>query len=101
MLLFKKMNKIKFLISPSSFRKIPEEPFRLSKETGFDYYNNPYGRRISEEEVIYLAADYTGIVEGVEPLTAQVIDSLPKLKGISRVGEGIDNIDLEYAKEKS
>jgi len=88
------------LISPSSFGKISDEPFRLLKEVGFNFINNPYGRKLSEEEVIDLAADCVGIIAGVEPLTAKVMDALPKLKCISRVGAGMDNVDLEYASRK-
>ena len=88
------------LTSPSSFGKISDEPFRLLKEAGFYFINNPYGRKLSEKEVIDLAADCVGIVAGVEPLTAHVMDALPKLKCISRVGVGMDNVDLEYAKQK-
>lgn len=93
------MGKI-ILTAPSSFGKISEEPFRLLKEAGFNFINNSYGRKLSEEEVIYLAADCVGIVAGVEPLTAQVMNALPKLKCISRVGVGMDNVDLEYAKQR-
>ncbi len=39
-------------------------------------------------------------IAGVEPLTAKVMDALPKLKCISRVGAGMDNVDLEYASRK-
>ena len=37
---------------------------------------------------------------GVEPLTAKVMEALPGLKCISRVGVGMDNVDLESAKQK-
>lgn len=62
--------------------------------------NNPYKRKLTEDEVIELAKDCVGIVAGVEPLTARVMDALPGLKVISRVGIGMDNVDLDYAKQK-
>lgn len=92
------MNKV--LTSPSSIGKIGPEPFELLKEHGFEVINNPYGRRMTEDEVIDLARDCVGIVAGVEPLTAKVMDTLPNLKCISRVGVGMDNVDLKYAKLK-
>lgn len=92
------MNKI--LISPSSFGKINTEPLDLLNLNGYDFVNNPYGRKLTEEEVIKLAKDCIGIIAGVEPLTARVFDSLPQLKCISRVGIGLDNVDLNYAKQK-
>jgi D-3-phosphoglycerate dehydrogenase len=41
-----------------------------------------------------------GIVAGVEPLTPKVMDAFPNLKVISRVGIGMDSVDLDYAKQK-
>jgi D-3-phosphoglycerate dehydrogenase len=92
------MNKI--LTSPSSMGQISSAPFDLLEEHGYEYINNPYGRKLTEEEVILLAKDCIGIVAGVEPLTPYVMDNLPHLKCISRVGVGLDSVDLEYAKEK-
>lgn len=91
---------MKILTSPSSFGQISNEPFELLDNNNIKYVNNPFGRKLTEEEVIELAHDCTGIVAGVEPLTKRVMDSLPNLKCISRVGVGMDSVDLEYAKEK-
>jgi len=92
------MNKI--LTSPSSFGQISKRPFDLLEENGFTIINNPFGRKLTEDEVIEIANDCTGIVAGVEPLTKRVMDALPNLKCISRVGVGMDSVDLEYAKQK-
>lgn len=91
---------MKVLTSPSSFGQVGPEPFDLLKNCGFDIINNPFGRKLTEDEVISLAGDCAGIVAGVEPLTARVIDALPNLKVISRVGIGMDSIDLDHAKSK-
>lgn len=93
------MNK-KVLTSPSSMGQCGSEPFDLLRENGYEVINNPYGRKLTEDEVIGLAKDCVGIVAGVEPLTARVMDALPNLKCISRVGVGMDNVDQEYAKQK-
>lgn len=90
----------KILTSPSSFGQVGPQPFDMLNDNGFEFINNPYGRKLTEDEVIDLAKDCIGIVAGVEPLTARVIDALPGLKCISRVGIGMDNVDLAYAKEK-
>ena len=91
---------MKVLTSPSSFGQVGKAPFELLTESGFEIINNPYGRKLTEDEVIELAKDCVGIVAGVEPLTARVMDALPQLKVISRVGIGMDSVDLEYAKQK-
>lgn len=90
----------KVLTSPSSMGQCGSEPFDLLRENGYEVINNPYGRKLTEDEVIELAKDCDGIVAGVEPLTPRVMDALPGLKCISRVGVGMDNVDLEYAKQK-
>lgn len=91
---------MKVLTSPSSIGEVGPQPFDLLIQNGFEIINNPYGRKLTEEEVIDLAKDCIGIVAGVEPLTSRVMDALPGLKCISRVGVGMDNVDLEYAKQK-
>lgn len=90
----------KVLTSPSSMGQCGSEPFDLLRKNGYEVINNPYGRKLTEDEVIELAKDCVGIVAGVEPLTARVMDALPNLKCISRVGVGMDSVDVEYAKQK-
>lgn len=92
--------KNKILTSPSSMGEVGSQPFDLLRDNGFEIINNPFGRKLTEDEVIDLAGDCVGIVAGVEPLTKKVMDALPKLKCISRVGVGMDNVDLDYAKQK-
>lgn len=91
---------MKILTSPSSFGQVGSAPLDLLTENGYEVINNPYGRKLTEDEVIELAGDCIGIVAGVEPLTARVMDALPHLKCISRVGIGMDSVDLKYAAEK-
>jgi len=91
---------MKVLTSPSSFGQISSEPFDILEKNGYKVINNPYGRKLTEDEVIELAKECIGIVAGVEPLTARVMDALPNLKCISRVGVGIDSVDVDYAKKK-
>jgi len=91
---------MKVLTSPSSFGQVSSEPFDILEENGFEVINNPYGRKLTEDEVIELAKDCIGIVAGVETLSAKVMDALPDLKCISRVGIGMDSVDLKYAGQK-
>ena len=90
---------MKVLVSPSSFGQCGSEPLDILTENGFEIVNNPYGRKLTENEVVELGHDSIGIVAGVEPLNQKVMDKLKNLKCISRVGVGMDSIDLEYAKE--
>lgn len=92
---------MKILISPTSFGQISSIPLDLLKKAGFGFIINPYGRKLTDFEVIDLAKDCVGILAGLEPLNSVVIDKLPKLKCISRVGVGMDNVDIEYANFKN
>ena len=91
---------MKILTSPSSFGQISSKPFDILVENNFEYINNPFGRKLTGDEVINFAADCIGIIAGVEPLNKRVIDHLPNLKCISRVGVGMDSVDVKYAKSK-
>ncbi len=65
----------------------------------FDVLYNPYGRKLSEAEVLGLLCDFhpEGMIAGVEPLTDKVLTSAKELKVISRCGVGLDSVDLESA----
>ena len=90
----------KILVSPSLFGECGSEPLDLLKHAGFEVVPNPYGRKLAENETISLGFDVIGAVAGVETYNREVLDKLLNLKCISRVGVGIDSIDLKYAKEK-
>ncbi len=51
----------------------------------------------SEDDVIAAAADADGIVVQYAPVTARVLDALPKLRAIGRYGVGVDTIDIAAA----
>lgn len=91
---------MKVLTSPSSIGQIGSAPFDLLEKNGYKIIKNPYGRKLTENETIELAKDCVGIIAGVESLNAKVIDSLPNLKCISRVGVGMDSVDIPYAESK-
>jgi len=91
---------MKILASPSSIGQISLKPFELLEASGYEVVKNPFGRKLTEEETITLGKDCVGIVAGVETLDSIVIDSLPNLKCISRVGVGMDSVDISYAENK-
>jgi len=90
----------KIFVALSTFAEYGEEPLALLKSSGVEYILNPLGRRVVREEIVDMGKDATGIIAGVEPYDAPVLEMLPQLKCISRCGVGIDNIDLSLAKEK-
>ena len=50
----------KVLTSPSSMGQCGSEPFDLLRKNSFEIINNPYGRKLTEDEVIDLEKDYPG-----------------------------------------
>ena len=74
---------------------------KLLEAEGVEVVPNPYGRRLTEEEIIEQLNDVDGLIAGLEPLNRRVISSSPKLKAIARVGIGVDNVDFQAAAEYS
>ena len=70
-------------------------------EKYFDVTVNSLGRKIKNEEVYEQVnkADY--VIAGTEKYDQQLLNKLDNLKGISRVGVGLDNIDLYAAAENN
>jgi len=91
---------MKILVSPSSFGQCGLEPIEILTNAGYEVVKNPFGRKLTEVELIEHASDVVGIVAGVEPLNKKVMDNLHNLKCISRVGVGMDSVDIDYAKQK-
>lgn len=91
----------KVLITPRSFEHIKDKFLELLKDAEIEVVMNPYGRVIKEDEMVELIKDMDGIIVGIDPITKRVIDNASKLKVISKYGVGVDNIDLESAKERN
>jgi D-3-phosphoglycerate dehydrogenase len=66
------------------------------KNAGYEVILNPYGRKLTEAETLDLVSEVkpVGIIAGVEPITARVLQQAKSLKAISRCGVGLDNVDL-------
>ena len=65
-----------------------------------EFIINPLGRKLKESELAEMIADYDILIAGTEPITRKVLEQAPRLKLISRVGIGLDSVDLLAAKEK-
>lgn len=89
---------IRVLISTSSFAQENPKPIARLKREGIEYVLNPYGRTLMEHEVDDLLNGMEGLIAGTEPLTEAVLNRAKLLKVVSRVGSGLDNVDLAAAK---
>jgi D-3-phosphoglycerate dehydrogenase len=88
------------LITSTSFNKVDPLPRERLIRYGCEIVENPFNRPLKEADLIPLLADVDGVIAGLDDYSRKAIFSSTKLKVISRYGVGIDNIDLEAAKER-
>ncbi|MBE9571960.1 MAG: phosphoglycerate dehydrogenase [Proteobacteria bacterium] len=89
----------RILITTSSFGKDDDSPLKLLQKTGYETIINPYRRKLTEEEVLNLILEVkpVGMIAGVEPITARVLQKAKGLKVVSRCGVGLESVDLNAA----
>lgn len=90
----------KVFISTSNFGQFSQKPLELLKSKGFDVSLNQLGRKLAEDETIEAISDTDAVLAGTEVYNQHVLDRVKKLKVISRVGVGLDSIDLPYAENR-
>ena len=88
------------LITTVPFAQHNRLPLDLLESLDTNYSINPTGRRLKEDELADLAANAEILIAGTEPITARVMDAAPQLKLISRVGIGLDSVDLDAARKR-
>ena len=66
---------------------------------GLEVLGNPHRRKLSEAESCDLLGDASGVLAGTSPLSRTVLSAAPSLRVISRVGVGIDSVDVRAASE--
>ncbi len=82
------------LITTHPFGVSNSLPLDLLRAAGLDFETNPYERKLTEDDLVALVGDVEYLIAGTEPITERVMDAGPNLKLISRVGVGLDSVDL-------
>ena len=67
---------------------------------GINYLINPIGRKLKEDELAEMLSDFDVLIAGTEPITDKVMGRAKSLKLISRVGIGLDSVDLLAAERR-
>jgi D-3-phosphoglycerate dehydrogenase len=62
---------------------------------------NVEGVRLKGDELVDFFSDADAAIVGLEPITADFLDKLPRLRMIAKYGVGLDNIDLDACKERN
>ncbi len=88
------------LITTVPFADRNRLPLDILEAAGVEYVVNPLGRKLKEEELAQMACEFDVLIAGTEPITARVMASATKLKLISRVGIGLDSVDLIEAQKR-
>jgi len=91
---------LKIFIATTTFGQLSEEPLDLIRENGLGIIQNKTGKKIDEDEIIEMVGDAIGIIAGTETYSKSTLENLSNLKIISRLGVGMDNIDLGSAEKK-
>lgn len=89
------MTKPFIVFSDGSDKSVFDE---ISKNPNLEVYNKP---KMSQDELKTLLPKVNGLViRSATKVNKELIDAAPNLKYVVRAGEGTDNIDKVYAKEK-
>lgn len=91
---------LKALITTIPFGDKNRLPLELLEAAGIEYLINPIGRKLKEDELAEMVADFDVLIAGTEPITDKVMSCASKLKLISRVGIGLDSVDLLAAERR-
>ena len=87
----------RILITPRTFAMQDATPMEILHEFGCEPIINPYRRVLTESELISLIPGIDGLIVGLDPVTAAVMEKADRLQVISKYGVGTDNIDIAAA----
>lgn len=90
----------KALITTIPFGDKNRLPLELLEASGIEYLINPIGRKLKEGELAEMVTDFDVLIAGTEPITEKVMSRASRLKLISRVGIGLDSVDLLAAEHR-
>jgi len=90
----------KALITTEPFGDKDRLPLELLEMNSIEFLVNPLNKKLTEDELAKMVTDFDVIIAGTEPITKKVMDSATNLKMISRVGIGLDSVDLLEAEKK-
>ena len=90
----------KVLITTVPFGEKNRLPLEQLETAGIEYLINPLNKKLTENELADMIADFDVIIAGTESISNYVMERASKLKMISRVGIGLDSVDLLAAERR-
>jgi len=85
------------VIALRSFAEYGNEPLEILQQHGYTLIKNDKMDNLSEDDLSDLLKEADGVIAGIETYSQEILKNAKHLKVISRVGIGLDSIDLEYA----
>ena len=92
---------MKVLITTVPFGEINRTPLDLLEKNKIEYLINPLNKKLTSNELAEIVTDFDVIIAGTEQITKEVMDKATNLKMISRVGIGLDSVDLLEAEKRN
>jgi len=90
----------KVLITTVPFADKNSLPLDLLENSEIEYLINPLNKKLTENELSEIVADFDVIIAGTEKISEKAMDAATNLKMISRVGIGLDSVDLLEAEKR-
>ena len=90
----------KVLITTVPFGDKNRYPLDLLESNNIEYLVNPLDKKLTEDELVGLVSDFDVIIAGTELISSKVMENASNLKMISRVGIGLDSVDLLAAEKR-
>ena len=91
---------MKVLITTVPFGEKNRKPLDLLESNGIEYVINPLNKKLTEDELMELIPSFDIIIAGTEKISDKVMERAGNLKMISRVGIGLDSVDLLAAEKR-
>lgn len=91
----------RILITTVPFANKEKLPIQLLEKAGVEYVINPFNKKLTAGQLAELIPGFDIVIAGTEEINDYVISQANNLKFISRVGIGLDSVNLLKAREKN
>lgn len=91
--------KMKVLVTATNYSTLCAAAKQLLESSNCEVIENPFGRPMTFDELKGYIPEIDGVVVGVDTWNEAVFKLAPNLKVLARFGVGVDNIDIEKARE--
>ena len=89
---------MRIVVGASTFGSAGDDAIKMLEEKSVELVKNPFERKLTIEETIEHLQGADGLLAGLEVLNEEVFAHTPDLKAISRIGIGMDNVDVDACK---